>query len=63
MRSVKWPGLAGPCSKPAVAVRGLLRAKSIPSGLGLGATRWQHSTFASPSVGVAGDCVADWLRA
>ena len=46
-----------------MAVRGLLRAKSIPSGLSLGATWWQHSTFASPSVVMTGDRVADWLRA
>lgn len=63
VRSVKWPGLAGPCSKPVVAVRGLVRAKSIPSGLSLGATWWQHSTSASPSVGMTGDHVAGWLRA
>lgn len=46
-----------------VAVRGLVRAKSIPSGLSLGATWWQHSTSASPSVGMTGDHVAGWLRA
>lgn len=43
-----------------VAVGGLLRAKSIPSGLGLGATWWQHPPFASPSLRKTGDCVADW---
>lgn len=59
MTWISWPLR----SKPVVAVRGLVRAKSIPSGLSLGATWWQHSTSASPSVGMTGDHVAGCLRA